>query len=79
MKIEVQVGDKVRVTKGKLAGKEDTVIFIDKKNARVRLSTLKKGKTKGKGAKEIHGTFGVASLLIIKKPEAPAAAEKPAS
>lgn len=70
MKIELNVGDKVKVLVGKFAGKEDTVAFIDKKTKRVRLEKLKKQKSKGKGGKELHGTFHLANLSI-QKPQAP--------
>lgn len=76
MKIELNVGDKVKVLVGKFAGKEDTVDFIDKKSKRVRLTNLKKQKVKlKKGEKQLHGTFHLGSLLVLK----PQAAEQAAS
>lgn len=72
MKLAIKPGDKVRVIKGKLAGKEASIIAIDKKAKRVRLEGLKKKKVKTKKGKEkeLHGTFHVSSLRIIK-PEPP--------
>lgn len=69
MKLALKVGDQVQVTKGKFAGKEDTITAIDKKSNRVRLEKLKKSKAK-KGGKENHGTFHVLSLKPVKAPEA---------
>lgn len=66
MKIGLNVGDKVKVLVGKFAGKEDVVTFIDKRTKRVRLEKLKKLKTKGKGGKELHGTFHLTSLSVLK-------------
>jgi ribosomal protein L24 len=68
MKSGFKIGDEVKVTVGKFAGKEDVVEFIDKKTKRVRLKGLKKFKDKGK--KEHHGTFAVSSLLSLR-PSAP--------
>jgi len=75
MKLGIKIGDKVVVTTGKLAGKEAAIVFIDKKNKRVRLEGLKviKAKTK-KGTKDLHGTFHLSSLKALAKPEATAAA-----
>ena len=76
MKIELNVGDKVKVLVGKFAGKEDTVTFIDKKHKRVRLEKLKKQKAIGKkGSKDLHGTFALASLTALKPKNEVAAAE----
>ena len=77
MKIGLNVGDKVKVLVGKFSGKEDKVIFIDKKTKRVRLEKLKKLKSKGKkGGKDLHGTFHLASLVSLKpKPTEPATTE----
>ena len=69
MKLGLKIGDEVKVTVGKFAGKTDIVDFIDKKTKRVRLKSLKKFKDKGK--KEHHGTFHLASLLATK-PSTPA-------
>ena len=68
MKLTIKIGDKVKVTTGKFAGKEDVVSFIDKKTQRVRLTNLKKQKIKTKkgAAVELHGTFHVTSLAAIK-------------
>lgn len=73
MKMPLKVGDKVKVLLGKYAGKEDKVAFIDKKNLRVRLEKLKKEKIKTKKgeAKELHGTFYLRNLELVKE-------EKPA-
>lgn len=71
MKLEIKVGSKVKVTQGKFAGKDSKVIFIDKKNLRFRLDGLKVIKSKGKkGGKDLHGTFHLSSLSLIK-PEQP--------
>lgn len=82
MKIALKVGDKVRVLAGKFTGKEDVVSFIDKKNGRVRLETLKKQKVKTKkGTKDLHGTFHLTSLKSLKAATetVAAATEQPAS
>jgi ribosomal protein L24 len=78
MKLAIKVGDKVQVVVGKLAGKEAAIIFIDKKNNRVRLEGLKVVKAaKGKkGGKDLHGTFHVSSLKALPKPAAAAPAEE---
>lgn len=78
MKLLFKLGDKAKVTKGKLAGKVAPIAFIDKKNKRVRLEGLKQAqiKTKKGEAKTIHGTFHISSLEIIKTEKvADAAAE----
>jgi ribosomal protein L24 len=76
MKIELKVGDKVKVNVGKFAGKEDTVQFIDKKSKRVRLESLKKQKVKTKkGQKDLHGTFALANLTVLKAEAAAEAAQ----
>lgn len=69
MKLKLKIGDEVRVTVGKFAGKTDIVDFIDKKTKRIRLKSLKKFKDQGK--KEHHGTFALSSLLSLK-PSVPA-------
>lgn len=67
MKLGIKIGDKAKVIKGKFAGKEADVLFIDKKNLRVRLNGLKKLSLKTKkGDKEVHGTFHLSSLQIQK-------------
>ena len=86
MKIELKIGDKVTVLNGKFAGKEASILFIDKKTKRVRLDGLKKQtiKTKKGSAKELHGTFGMANVKAkqVEKKEEPkqeAAAPTPAA
>lgn len=68
MKLAFKVGDKVKVTKGKLVGKEAAVVSLDKKNKRVKLDGLKvaKIKTKKGESKELHGSFHFASVAVIK-------------
>lgn len=66
MKLAIKIGDKVKVLRGKSAGKEAVVQFIDKRSKRVRLEGLKKVKASKKGGKELHGTFHINSLLVIK-------------
>ena len=66
MKLAFKIGDKVKVLRGKLAGKEAVVQFIDKRSKRVRLEGLKKIKSTKKGGKELHGTFHINSLSVIK-------------
>jgi len=80
MKIGLKVGDKVQVLSGKFSGKEDVILFIDKKNYRVRLQNLKKIKSKSKKgtAKDLHGTFALANLKALKA-EVPAAASEQAA
>ncbi len=82
MKIALKIGDTVTVTEGKYSGKEAKVLFIDKKNLRVRLEGLKKQtvKTKKGATKELHGTFSLANIKIKQaeqKQEAPVAAPAP--
>lgn len=82
MKIGLKVGDKVQVLSGKFSGKEDVILFIDKKNYRVRLQNLKKIKSKSKkgAAKDLHGTFALANLKALKaEVPATAASEQAAS
>lgn len=76
MKLEIKVGDKVKVTQGKFEGKESKVVFIDKKNLRFRLDGLKviKSKSKKGAGKDLHGTFHLSSLQLIK-PEQPTEAQ----
>ncbi len=75
MKLAFKVGDKVKVLRGKYIGKEAVIQFIDKRSNRCRLDGLKKIKVKTKkDSKELHGTFHITSLQVIKA-EAPAAAE----
>jgi len=78
MKLAIKIGDKVQVTKGTSYGKEAKVVEIDKKNNRYKLDSLKKSKSKGKGGKELHGSFHVASLRLLKA-EPPKKEEKPAT
>ena len=77
MKLAIKTGDKVKVTCGKNAGKEAVVEFIDKRSNRVRLEGLKKNKASKKGSgKDLHGTYHVSNLVLIKpevKEEAPQA------
>lgn len=72
MKLTMKVGDKVKVLKGKLAGKEANVVAIDKKNYRVKLAGLKVSKQKSKKGKasDLHGSFHVTSLVALNKPAA---------
>lgn len=69
MKLEIRSGDKVQVIKGKFSGKEAKVLFIDKKTGRSRLEGLKKiqVKTKKGESKELHGTFHLTSLKLLKQ------------
>lgn len=74
MSLGLKMGDKVRVLKGKFKGQEDVVFAIDKKNKRIHLAKLKKTKA---DKKELHGTFHLSSLFVIrpeKKVEEPTAA-----
>lgn len=77
MKLTMKVGDKVKVLKGKLAGKEANVVAIDKKNYRVKLEGLKVSKQKSKKGKasELHGSFHITSLATLAKPAAQDKAE----
>lgn len=77
MKLTMKVGDKVKVLKGKLAGKEANVVAIDKKNNRVKLAGLKVSKQKNKSGKsvDLHGSFHIASLASLNKPVAEVPAE----
>lgn len=73
MSLGLKMGDKVRVLKGKFKGQEDVVFAIDKKNKRIHLAKLKKTKA---DKKELHGTFHLSSLFVIrpeKKAEEPTA------
>jgi ribosomal protein L24 len=72
MKLTMKVGDKVKVLKGKLVGKEANVVAIDKKNYRVKLAGLKVSKQKSKSGKsvDLHGSFHVTSLVSLNKPAA---------
>lgn len=77
MKLTMKVGDKVKVLKGKLAGKEANVVAIDKKNHRVKLAGLKVSKQKNKNGKsvDLHGSFHITSLASLNKPVAEAPTE----
>lgn len=77
MKFEIKEGSKVKVVAGKHAGTEAAVIAVDTKNKRIKLDgvKVKKVKTKKGEQKELHGTFHVSSLQLVKeepKTEAPA-------
>lgn len=71
MKLEIKQGTKVQVLTGKFAGKEASVLFVDKKTKRVKLDGLKKHKVKTKKgeSKELHGTFNYSHLKLIKSEE----------
>ncbi|MBF0106170.1 MAG: 50S ribosomal protein L24 [Deltaproteobacteria bacterium] len=74
MKLEIKTGDKVHVLKGKFFGKEAVVLSVDKKTNRYKLDGLKNKKvqTKKGSSVELHGTFHVSNLKVVK-PEAPKA------
>lgn len=79
MKIEINVGDKVKVLKGKAQGTEAVVVELDKKNKRAKLEGVKtfKVKTKKGDSKDVHGTYALANLAIVKEePKQEAAAEE---
>lgn len=69
MKIEINVGDKVKVLKGKAQGTEAVVVELDKKNKRAKLEGVKtfKVKTKKGDSKEVHGTYALANLEKVKE------------
>lgn len=77
MKLDIKVGDKVLVLKGKDAGKEANVVAVDKRSYRYRLEGLKVQTVKSKkgASRDLHGTYHLSSIkkVIVEAPAQEAA------